>query len=266
MSDTPAVESRRISAFRSAFARRQSSRTVELSGGFAVLHGEVPLSQEHNQVIVDGAADPDGLSASADKVLGHLTHRRISVYDDEMGLACVEPLRRAGYLHSAELVMVHREEPPAADPSVEAVRADVLRTPLTRQLRAWMPDASAELLGQLVGRRAIREGGADSVLFLAAHTPRREVASWADLYLDPAAGVAEFEDLITADRYTGRGYAEAVLGTALRRAADAGCGLRFLLADPDDWPRHWYERRGFALIARSHVFVRHVSDGATVPA
>jgi hypothetical protein len=42
----------------------------------------------------------------------------------------------------------------------------------------------------------------------------------------------------------------------LRLAADKDFGTRFLTADATDWPRHWYERRGFSVIGHSHCFER----------
>jgi len=40
-----------------------------------------------------------------------------------------------------------------------------------------------------------------------------------------------------------------VLATALDLAHDAGCDLVVLEAAADDWPRHWYARRGFRTLA-----------------
>jgi hypothetical protein len=88
----------------------------------------------------------------------------------------------------------------------------------------------------------------------ASGNPEGDIGSWADLYQDRAAGVAQLEDLVTADGRARRGYAGTVLATALHRAADADCF--FLLADPGDWPRHWCARRGFAPAGRTHVFIR----------
>ncbi|MFD9541174.1 hypothetical protein [Streptomyces sp. NPDC060022] len=85
------------------------------------------------------------------------------------------------------------------------------------------------------------------------------VASWADLHLDPATGTAQIEDLITSEAHLRRGYADAVPTTALSLAADTAdkdCGTRFLTADATDWPRHWYERRGFSVMGHSHCFER----------
>ncbi|MFD5028389.1 GNAT family N-acetyltransferase [Streptomyces sp. NPDC058373] len=96
----------------------------------------------------------------------------------------------------------------------------------------------------------------ETVRFLGARTEEGEVAAWADLCLDPVTGAAQIEDLMTSEAHLGRGSAGAVLATALRLAADRGCGVRFLTADAADWPRHWYERRGFAVVGRSHCFER----------
>lgn len=249
----PAVLAR-TAAFRTAFARRQAERVVEVPGGFAVLHDRFLRSQEHNQLVVDGEVRPEALPELAGRLLGHLPYRRITVYDDALGRACEAPLLRAGYVRAGELVMVHLGTPPALARHVRAVPAEALRAPYLKQVRVWMEGAEPEELRQLADRRTLREKAADSVRFLAAHTARGEIASWADLYVDRAAGVAQIEDLITADLHTGRGHADAVVGTALRLAADEGCGLRFLLAAEDDWPRHWYGRLGFEVIGLTHVY------------
>ena len=44
------------------------------------------------------------------------------------------------------------------------------------------------------------------------------------------------------------GHADAILARALDLAADAGCDLVVLEAAADDWPRHWYARRGFEVV------------------
>lgn len=108
----------------------------------------------------------------------------------------------------------------------------------------------------MVGRRAARRHGAEVVRFLAAYPADGEVAAWADLYLDPATGVAQIEDLVTAGAHLGKGHAGAVLDTALRLAADAGCTTRFLTARPDDWPHRWYGRKGFEVVGSVSRFER----------
>lgn len=142
----------------------------------------------------------------------------------------------------------------SASASAETVTLAELRPALLDQQRRWLPEAEEEVIRQLADRRAARLRGADQVRFLAVRDEQGEVASWADLYLDPAQGLAQIEELVTADHRTRRGYADTVLATALRQAS--GCGLFFLIAEPDDWPRAWYARRGFTPIGHSHRFSR----------
>lgn len=249
-------ELQQINTFLSSFARRRAGRTVEVPGGFAALDDEFALSHSNNHLFIDGATDPEALPALADRALGHMDHRLITVLDEELGEACAEPLLRAGYTRSTYLVMLHGGPVPAGGGAGEVDLED-LRVPLARRWRGYLPDAGAEVIRQLVDRREAGRRGADEVRFIGARTPEGEVASWADLYLDQATGTAQIEDLITSELHLGRGYADAVLATALRHAADAHCGTRFLTADAEDWPRHWYERRGFTVIGRHLGFERH---------
>ncbi|MFG2305768.1 GNAT family N-acetyltransferase [Actinacidiphila glaucinigra] len=251
----PGPQMPQIRAFVAAFARRQAARTVELPGGFAILDDVYAHSHGNNHVVVDGDVDPEALPVLADEALGHLKHRAITVLDDMTGTACVGPLIRAGYHHSAELVMLHTGPVPDGGPA-EEVDLDAFREPLARRWRGFLPEAGEDVVRQLVDRREVRHRGADVVRFIGARTPEGDVASWADLYMDLASGTAQVEDLITAEAHLGHGYADAVLSTALRQAVDAGCATRFLVADADDWPRHWYGRRGFTVVGRFHSFGR----------
>ncbi len=245
----------RIRAFLSDFARRQSGRMIALPGGFAVFNDAFGYSHTDNQLIVDGVTDPDALPGTADALLGHLRHRLITVLDERSEAACAPALLAAGYTRSVHLVMLHTGPVPEGG-AAEAVGLDVLRPPLRRRWQGFLPDADEEVIRQLVERRAVRHRGADTVHFIASRAPEGEAASWADLYLDRAAGIAQIEDLLTAEEHLEKGYGRAVLTEALRRAADAGCGTRFLLADEADWPRTWYERLGFTTIGRTFAFER----------
>ncbi|MFK0236274.1 GNAT family N-acetyltransferase [Streptomyces vinaceus] len=252
-------ELQQINSFLSAFARRQASRIVDLPGGFAAYDDAFAHSRGNNQVVidtaVDTAVDSEALPAIAEEALGHLPHRLVSVLDDEIGRACAQPLIRHGYTHSTYLIMLHTGPVPAGG-SAEEVDLDAMRIPLTRRWRNLLPDVDDEVIRQLVDRREARRRGADVVHFLGSRTEEGEIASWADLYLDPATGTAQIEDLITSEAHLRRGHADAVLTTALRLAADKDCGTRFLTADATDWPRHWYERRGFSVIGHFHCFER----------
>jgi GNAT superfamily N-acetyltransferase len=54
------------------------------------------------------------------------------------------------------------------------------------------------------------------------------------------------DSVLTDPAARGRGHADAILARALDLAAREGCDLVVLEAAADDWPRHWYARRGFA--------------------
>ncbi|WP_411108139.1 GNAT family N-acetyltransferase [Streptomyces sp. c-19] len=245
----------RIHRFLADFDRRQAARTVDFPGGFAALDDAYPGSRRNNHVLVDGAADPAALAGFADETLGHLPHRQVYVLDEELAAACAEPLAVAGYVRSTSLVMLHTGPVPA-DGGARAVDLDALRGPVAESWRRFVPGVGEGLLVDLVERRAARRRGAEDVRFLASHTAEGEVAAWADLYLDPASGVAQVEDLVTVEAHLRQGHAGAVLDTALRTAADAGCGTRFLTANPANWPHRWYGRRGFTALGHVTRFER----------
>jgi predicted GNAT family acetyltransferase len=94
--------------------------------------------------------------------------------------------------------------------------------------------------------------GADRVLFRGVRAPGGELAARADLYLH--GGVAQIEDVWTAEEHRGRGHARALLSALLAEAA--GAELIFLVADAADWPKDFYARLGFAEVGRTHSFQR----------
>ncbi|MFI8460668.1 GNAT family N-acetyltransferase [Kitasatospora sp. NPDC085464] len=252
-------ELRRINAFLAGFARRRAERTVELQGGFAVFDDRFAGSWSNNQVVVDRTdAEPAALPGVVDEVMGERPFRVASVLDDDFGVACVGPFERAGYRHSTYLVMLHAGPVPAARDgrTVEEVGLAALREPLAASWRTALPDADEEVIHLLVERRVTTRRGAERVRFLGSRAENGEVAAWSDLYLEPALGIAQIEDLMTAEAHRRRGHADAVLAAGLSRAADAGCATRFLIAESDDWPREWYARRGFEVIGRGHGFER----------
>lgn len=193
----PNSELQRINSFLSTFARRQAARVVDLPGGFVVYDDAFAYSRANNQVIIDTAVDFEAAPAIAEEALGHLPHRLISVFDDEAGTVCAEPLIRAGYTHSTYLVMLHAGPVPACG-SAEELDLDAIRVPLTRRWRGLLPDVDDEVIRHLVDRREARRRGADIVHFFGARTEEGETASWADLYLDQATGIAQIEGLTTS--------------------------------------------------------------------
>jgi predicted GNAT family N-acyltransferase len=244
----------RIHAFLASFARRQAAEVTDFPGGFSVRDDTYARSWEHNQVVVDGATDPELLAERADVLLDGLGHRMVTVLSDPLGEACGPFLTATGYRHGTILVMIHRGERPVPARAAQELDLDTMRPALLVQERVFWPESDEETVVHLVERRAARLNGADAVHFLGVRGADGSVAAWADLYQDRATGVAQLEDLVTAAHQRGQGHAGAVLADALHRAAQAE--PFFLLADADDWPKDWYARRGFAEAGRIHVFTR----------
>ncbi|MGW0561612.1 hypothetical protein ACWDZ4_13540 [Streptomyces sp. NPDC003016] len=123
-SPIPDSELQRINSFLTAFARRQAARIVDLPGGFAVYDDAFAHSRANNRAVIDTAFEPEVLPALAEEAPGHLPHRVISVLDDEVTMACAEPLVRAGYTHSTYPVML---QPVPVEPRSTAVLSRLVR-------------------------------------------------------------------------------------------------------------------------------------------
>nr|BFD94973.1 hypothetical protein KitaXyl93_63330 [Kitasatospora sp. Xyl93] len=247
----------RVTAFRAAFARRQAAELIEqpeFPGVFAVRDAEFALSEEHNQLIVDGpGTDPAALPELAARWLGRRRRYSVTVLDPEVGERVTPVLAAAGWEREGIVILARptdgcqRPEPAALPVELAGMREAVLR-----QQRDWSEDE--EVARQLTDRRTARLRGAERVRFLAARTPTGEVAAWSDLYLEPAVGLAQMEDGVTGSQHRGAGHGDTLLATGLALAAEAGIPQLFLLADAADWPREWYGRRGFVEIGRNPSF------------
>ena len=244
----------RIASFRASFARRQAAESHEVPGGVLVLDPAFPVSWDNNQLVIHEPAEPADLLKFADAGLAALAHRQITVLDDALGDEVAPALAAAGYEHSTELVMTHYGPVSRVPSHALEISLDELLPAVYRLLKAWMPESDEDTVRQFAERRAARRNGADEVLFLADRGEDGAVAAWADYYRDNEHGIAQMEDLSTADDRLRRGHADAVLTASLQRAAQSD--LFFLLADADDWPHEWYSRRGFTTIGRFHRFSR----------
>ncbi|MER7669970.1 GNAT family N-acetyltransferase [Kitasatospora sp. NPDC096128] len=250
----------RVAAFHAAFARRQAAEVVELPefpGVFAVRNPDFVLSHEHNQLIVTGpGTDPAALPGLAARWLGQRRQYAISVLDEAWGERAAPVLAGAGYERSAVVVMA-RDTAGCALPEPAALPSEFaeLREAVLRHQAEWFEDE--ELRRQLTDRRPARLRGAERVHFLAARTADGEIAGCVDLYLEPAAGLAQLEDLVTAVPHRGAGHGDTLLASGLALAAAAGIPRLFLLAEAEGRPREWYARRGFVEIGRSLSFQTH---------
>jgi ribosomal protein S18 acetylase RimI-like enzyme len=246
----------RIAAFEGRFHRAQATDVVDLEWGFALLQRNFPLSEYHNRIVVTSAAPAADVLAAADELLGGagLGHRYVSM-GDGVNDALVPTLVAAGYEHQVVATMIYSGstiEPGAH--AVASVSLETLRPSIIRNWQAEIPDATGELLQQLADRTALHSLGAE--LTLLAVYDGDEIAAHVETYIDRTGGVAQIESLVTHEPFRNRGYGNSLIRDALRRASEAGSELRFLTADLDNWPRHWYQRLGFDDAIHTHHCVR----------
>jgi ribosomal protein S18 acetylase RimI-like enzyme len=248
----------RMTAFDHRFSRAQATDVIDLEWGFALLQRDFPLSHYHNRIVVTSAVPATEILSTADTVLGGmgLRHRYVSVDDDSLGQHHSADFLAAGYEHSPIVSMAYSGNAAVGTHShrVVAVSLATLRPAIIRQWRGELPTATDHELDQLADRTALYSRGAD--LTLLAVYDGSEIAAHADLYVDRAKRVAQFENLATHEPYRGRGYGTALVRDALRRSEEAGCDLAFLTVDRDDWPIEWYRRLGFAEAGQTHHFSR----------
>jgi ribosomal protein S18 acetylase RimI-like enzyme len=245
-------DAQRARDFLLAIAVGSAGAVEEAPWGVAVRNPEFPVSHAHNQLWVRRPVPAPVLLAEADRVLGDLGHRQLTVLDDETGRELAPALRQAGYVHARHVVMVAEEPPPAPRVQPETVSFADVRAPMAASWRREIPGLSAEGVRQLVERtqsvaRACR-------LTLLGVRRAGAVVAWCELYR--RGGTAQIEDVMTLPEWRGRGFASSLVATASTRAREAGDDLLFLVADEDDWPRELYRRLGFRERARTHVFAR----------
>jgi GNAT superfamily N-acetyltransferase len=124
--------------------------------------------------------------------------------------------------------------------------------------RSWREELSLpageldEVVAQLVGRE-YRNDRVVAVTDVVVREAGRVVAA-GQLRVDGAT--AAVESVMTDRAVRGRGLGDAVLARVLAGAAAAGCDLVVLEAAADDWPQHWYARRGFEVVGSTWDVVR----------
>jgi GNAT superfamily N-acetyltransferase len=233
--------------------------------GFALFEPRLPDVWHLNSVWVDTL--PDEVPATAfiaelERLQGGagLRHRRVVVVGERSGVRLSEPLRRLGWSTTRDLLMVWRRPPDRAGPPAKVVGVDEAGacTFTTTMLRNSPDLLSNQASEQLVAARALlAEAGAR---FFGAVVDG-EIVSLCELYDD--GETARIGAVETLPQHRNRGFARAVVRTAIASALARGCDLVFLEAEEHDWPRELYGRLGFDPVGYLHEFTR---PGADAPA
>ena len=113
-------------------------------------------------------------------------------------------------------------------------------------LAVYGEDGPPGLPARIVAAQSATRATTPSLCFGAGE--EGELHSMCTLYLDEDVGgvrVAMVESVGTLKGYRQRGLGNAVVGAALRAAAEWGAQLTTVPADADDWPQLMYSKLGF---------------------
>jgi uncharacterized protein (DUF952 family)/GNAT superfamily N-acetyltransferase len=241
--------------FDRSLAERRAPILVPIADvpGIACRDPRVPASYEHNAVWLSGAPTAEEVEAAGDLALGDAGHRRVVLETAPVGLD--------GWEVDEERVLV-------LDPSAETTATpDVTVTPVTSEVMAglwgpsWrrdLPHASDEAVGDLIRREPFANAHLEIVDLAVLGADGVPVAG-TQLRIDGAT--AAIEAVLCDPDHRGRGYATALVATAIERARSAGCDQIWLIAYADDWPRRWYERLGFVDVGARWVAHRRATTG-----
>jgi uncharacterized protein (DUF952 family)/GNAT superfamily N-acetyltransferase len=237
---SPSDTAARARRFERSLAERRAAIVVPVTGGAATLDPRVPASWEHNSLWIDDDIDAATLVADADRVLADFDHRR--------AVLAQPPPVDLGW--DAEEMRVMALDPSAATPQapvsagrVTAVTQEVMADLWRQSWRRALPAIDEAAIEDLVRREASADAHV-RVVDLAVLGKAGVPVAGTQLRLDGAT--AAIEAVLTDPDHRGNGHATALVGNAIGRARAAGCDVIWLFARADDWPRHWYERLGFA--------------------
>lgn len=235
---------------------RRAAEVHEVPGGVAVSDSRFPHSRAHNRLLLSDETDADTIVALSAEVAAEAGWPHDAAVLSWPGAGDVaERLATRGW-DVEELLFMAR--PAGLLPGGD--RAEVVEQQEVHDLwrRSWRenevagPEMLEEVVDQLVGREYLNDL-AVRVHDVVAREAGTVVAA-GQLYVDGAT--AAVESVITDPPARGRGHADAVLARSMALAVDAGCDLVVLEAAADDWPRRWYERRGFRTVGSQWIAVR----------
>jgi GNAT superfamily N-acetyltransferase len=238
----------RALAFYSSVPLRRAVGVGDVPGGVAVLDPDFPHSHDNNRLVLTRPVDPDAVEAAAEEVGANAgwPHRAVALlWPDAAGVAA--ELGRGGWNTEELLLMARAAGPVPGGEPAEVVAQEAVHefwTASWRQNLARLGPRRDLVVAQLVGREHLNDRVV-AVTDVVVREQDRVVAS-GQLRIDGAT--AAVDSVLTDPAARGRGYADAVLARTLNLAAGAGCDLVVLEASADDWPRHWYARRGFEVV------------------
>ena len=241
----------RTLAFYASLPVRRAVGVGDVPGGVAVLDPDVPHSRDNNRLVLTEPVEAATIEAAADEVAGNAgwPHQAATLLWPDAGEVAADLAGRGWQVEELHL-MARPAVPVPGGERAEVVAQEQVHEFWARSWRRYLTGLGAQLelvVHQLVRREHLNDG----VLAVTDLVVREEGTVVASGQLRIDGGTAALESVLTDPAARGRGHADAVLARALTLAADAGCDLVVLEAAADDWPRHWYARRGFEVVGSS---------------
>ena len=237
----------RALSFSTSLPIRRAVGVGDVPGGVVVLDPDVAHSRDNNRLLLTAPVDAATVEATAEEVAGNAgwPHRAAALLWPGAGDVAAE-LGGGGWNAQELLLMARRAEPVTGGERVEVVPEPEVHEFWIRSWRRDLPERPGRerVIADLVGREQLNDRVV-AVTNLVVREAGRVVAA-GQLRVD--GGTAAVESVLTDPAARGRGHADAVLARALDLATRAGCDLVVLEAAAEDWPRHWYARRGFEVV------------------
>ena len=230
---------------------RRAVGVGDVPGGVAVLDPDFPHSRDNNRLVLTTPVDAATIEATAAEVAGNARWPHQAAALLWPGAADVAAdLAQRGWEVEELLLMARDAGPLPGGDRAQVVDQRQVHDLWDRSWRADLPEAGPlleRIVAQLVGRERLN----DRVLAVHDVVVQEDghVVAAGQLRVDGAT--AAIESVMTDPVARGRGHGDAVLARSLALAAEAGCDLVVLEAAADDWPRHWYARRGFGTVGTS---------------
>lgn len=230
-------------------ALRAAREAIQIPEGWVGLEPALPDVYFLNAVRITEPMAPEfgarEVIALCDHWLGHLGHRLVRIDDSDLARRADQPMAAAGFRRDRTLFMAI--DGPAPDRPADSRAREITDAEMEAlMLAVYGEDGSPGLTARLVAAQSATRARTPALCFGAGE--EGELQAMCTLYLDEDVGgvrVAMVESVGTLRSHRQRGLGNAVVGAALRAAADWGAELTTVPADADDWPQVMYSKLGF---------------------
>lgn len=247
----------RMLEFERALYDRLVTRKVDFAYGTGLFTDEIPFKYDVNLLRVEGSPDVTAaeLAAEADRLMdnGIYEHRRVIVDDAGLGAKLVDGFKELGWEHTRYSWMAHFRAPSRAARGI-AFEMDNPTHIMAKEIfnRREPYSARDDVVKQMARSDEMIAGAVLRRGFAINH--EGVVACICETYSDGSVG--QIEDVATLEEHRGKGLATEVVLTALESLQRTHHELIFLVADADDWPKHFYEKLGFDEVGLTYQFIR----------